>query len=218
MKRVLVGALVATMVIASPAMAGPKKKKAPPKPRPVPMTMWLHGSQTLGEAEGTMVSGAALTMNATKPTGTQEKSYSVPNYAVGPNTECASNALFPFWEGPVSGSLTGAYNITLHTAATPGSTLRVRLFDSPGEIACDDDYPAALLDKTVTVPQGNDGKVTLTGAFTALKEVKSGVLQLALTFTGDLGDASQVRVFYDATTADSSVAINCLPKVGKKTC
>ena len=216
MKRVLAVAVVAALAATTPALAAPKKA---PKPKPVKMSYFLHGAQPLGDLEQNFASSTPLPMDAKKPTGTAAKRKYVTNYIVGPNTECAGNPLLAFWEGNLAGTLTGAYTITLHTTASPQSQLRVRLFDTPSPNACDSDlgqeYPGAILDKIVTVPQG-DGKVTISGVFTKPKEIK-GVLQIEMSAAG-LADPSQVTINYDATSAPSSIAFSCLPRKGKKAC
>lgn len=212
MKRVLAVAVVATLAATTPALA------AKPKPKPIKMTYFLHGAQPVGEIEQNFLTGAALPMDAKKPTGTQVKKKYVTNYVAGPNTECAGNSLLAFWDGNLAGTLTGAYSITLYTTAAPQSQLRVRLFDTPAANACNSgstmNYPGALLDKMVTVPQG-DGKVTISGVFPKPREVK-GILQIEMS-SGSL-DTSQVVINYDATSAVSSLSFSCLPRKGKKAC
>lgn len=211
MKRVLTAAVVATIAVATPSYAAPKA------PKPLTKTYFLHGTQPVGEVDQVPVGGAALLMDATKPAGAQAKSKQITNYIGGPNTECASNPLFPYWEGPVAGKVTGKVKITLFTLAAPGSSVRVRLFNSPGAQACNESYPAAIFDKTVTVPQG-DGSVVIEGEVKKSAKPIGGALQLELSPSGTLGDTSQVRAFYDSAAQSSSVTFTCIPNAGKKTC
>ena len=212
MKRVLTLAVLVSLAVATPSYAAKK-----PAPKPVKMTYFLHGAQPLGEVDQPPATEAALPMNATKPTGAQAKSKQITNYIGGPNTECAGNSLFPFWEGPLSGTLQGKVTVTLFTLSAPGSSVRVRLFNTPDPLACNEAYPVPVLDKTVTVPQG-DGKVVVTGDIKRTAKPIKGILQLELSTSGTVGDPSQIRVSYDSAAQNSSLAFTCLPNSGKKAC
>lgn len=206
---------LAVLVLAAAAVTGGAHAQAA-APKPVKMTYYLHGAQQLGDVEQSLAFSDALTMDKTKPSGAQERSKQVVNYTAGPNDQCTNNTFFPFWDGAVSGTLKGTATVTLFTTASPGSELKVRLFNTP-EGGCNDAYEAPIAEKTVTVPQG-DGKVVVALDIKRRAKPIKGVLRLLASNTGDLGDVSQVRVRYDAVSAPSSLAFTCEPKPGKKAC
>jgi hypothetical protein len=186
----VVGLLVGALV----APAGAKGK-------PVKKTFYLHGVESLGEAEipQTWLDAIWHVMDATKPAEGQPKSQFVTNYGVGPNTNCSGNGLLPVWKGEVSGTIVGTITLTLHTLASPGAQLNASLFqDATG--GCNEAAQPPAAEATVDVPAGQ-GVTKIVFKKVRIPVVASLVLQLE----PPLPVPTQVRVFYDAASADSNI-------------
>lgn len=210
------GALVA------PAEAA-KKKKA----KPVATTLFLHGTEKYGEMESfSLLADAYLKMDSQAPKGTDTKSKGITNYGVGPNTRCAGNTLFPAYVGELSGTVTGDMKVTLHTVATPGAAVEIRVWPDVASLMCDSatttEYPEPAGSVTVPLPVGQgsveavleDVNFTATGVL--MFQVSPATMDVAGTrrplppFVG--------RLLYDSEAAASSISFTCTPAAGKKTC
>ena len=208
--------LLVPLVLVAVAATTASTATAAVKPKPVKMTHYLHGTQSLGEAEQFFGVGGAMRMDKVKPTGTQARSKQVTNYVAGPNPECTGNPFFAYWDGVVNGTLSGKATVRLFTTAAPGSEVLVRLFNAPkGE--CNEGYEVPIAEKAAAVPQGDGTVVVVMDVKRRAKPIK-GILRLMVSTVGDLGDASQTRLRYDAVSAPAAVTFTCLPKPGKKTC
>lgn len=217
MKRTLALLTVAAL---SASLAGTSvaavKKPAPPKP--VKLTYYFHGTSALGNQEQAGLPGPLMKMDATKPTGTQDKTFVVYGLGVTPNSDCAGNSLYPNWVGAASGTATGTATVSFYAAGTPTSQAVVRLFADTEAQACNDAYPTPLGEATVTLP-ASPGLVTVQIPITKTgknpgKLSSSFTVQLSVPLVAPQG----AMIRYDSTTSPSSVTITCIPKVGKKTC
>jgi hypothetical protein len=214
MKRILVLVSVLGLVAVSAAPGNAAAK-------PVKTTLYLHGTQPLGELESDgIVNANYLPMDTTKPTGQAPKSRQVTNYAVGPNTQCAGNALFPVWLGPLSGTVKGTVKVTLFLAGTP-SDVDVRIWPDVNSSLCTNktlganQYPKPAGEVVVTTPPGG-GQVTA-----MIKNVNfkaQAMFMIQLSPSGPALPAGMVpsfdRVLYDAASFASSVQFTCTPAKG----
>lgn len=216
MKRTLALLTVAAL---SASLAGTSvaavKKPAPPKP--VTLTYYFHGTNTLGNQDQALVGGTGLMkMDAIKPTGSGDKSFVFYAAATSPNSKCAGNSLFPNWVGAASGTATGVATVTFF--AQGSGSANVQLFADTDGQACNDAYPTPLGEATVALPP-SAGLVTVK---IPIAKVGKTPGKLSSSFTVQIQAVQPVpsvnRVLYDSTTSPSSVTITCIPKVGKKTC
>jgi hypothetical protein len=209
-KRILGLATVAGLVLSgSAADAAPAKK-----PKPVPMTFYFHGVNRAGEADNPPTSSVTASMDTTKPSGADSKSKQITNYIGGPNTNCSGNNLFPVWTGPLTGEIVTDVRVTFTGIGAPSSRVWIRLFQDVEGLVCND-APKVAGSAIVDLPAGQ-GKVDVVIKKVKLKAKHS--FQIQFSPTGELGDTSQGRIFYDSTADMSSVSFSCLPAVGKKTC
>lgn len=208
----LTAGLIATS-LAAPAFA--KKAKA------VPTTLYLHGTQVVGEAENYpgIASGTYMPMDANEPTGTEPKSKFFTNYVGGPNTQCAGNDFFPVWVGDLTGTVTGDVTVTFHTIASPGGVVDVRIWPDVASQLCTQetfgsfDYPDPAGEVRVNIPPGPG---TVEAVIEGVK-FKAGS-KLMLQLTPDTVSPFVGRALYDSTSYVSSIAFNCVPAKGAKSC
>lgn len=224
-KKLLILGLAVGLVASSfvaPAAAG-KKKKA----KPVATTLFLHGTERFGETESfSFVADAYLKLDAQAPKGTETKSKGITNYGIGPNTRCAGNTLFPSYVGNFAGTVAGDMKVTLHTTATPGAAVDIRVWPDVNSLMCDsattDEYPEPAASVTVPLPAGQGSveavleDVNFTATGTLMFQVSPATVDVAGTprplppFVG--------RLLYDSEAAASSISFSCTPPVGKNTC
>lgn len=202
--------LIASAFAYAPAQAG--KKKA------VKTTLYLHGTQQVGEAElpDTWLNSLWFPMDTTEPSGELPKSMFVTNYVAGPNTACSGNGLLPTWKGTFAGTVKGDMTVTLHTVATPATKLKVELFPD-GSGGCDSDlgstgYAPPAASASVDVAPG---PATTEVKFEDVNFRAGAWLVLMLSIDG-APHPGQVRVLYDAPGYDSKIEMTCTPLAGKK--
>jgi hypothetical protein len=226
MKRTLhlltVAALSASL--AGTSVAATKK---PAAPKPSASTFYLHGANTIGEQDQTIVTGGPLAMDRTKPSGSTDKGKVLTNYVLGPNTDCTANGAFAVWVGEVAGTLSGKINVTFFTQNDPHATVDVRVFVDADSNLCNsttggNQYPGALAEANGVALPAAGGKTSLSLPVIAKGKnaIAHGTLVLEIIPGGTAGLVGPefARVLYDSTTAMSSVTFTCLPKAGKKTC
>jgi hypothetical protein len=216
------GVLVAS--IAAPAMARPAK--------PVATTLYLHGTEQIGETESfSVVADTLLPMDATKPTGTDIKSKMITNYGVGPNASCAGNNLFPVWSGKVTGHIKGDMKFTFNTVGTPGQ-VEVRVWPDVFSSMCDSENPAAPASDypdpagavTVDLPAG-PGTVEAVMKGVDFDAIGTLVVQISPIVAVDIPSPGgsvlapyHSRILYDSTDYASSLQFSCIPAKGAKSC
>lgn len=216
MKRTL-ALLAAVSLSASLAGTSVAAVKKPAPPKPVKLTYYFHGTNTLGNQDQALAVGTGLMkMDAVKPTGSQDKSFVFYGAGTSPNAKCAGNSLFPNWVGAASGTATGVATVTFY--AQGSGTAVVQLFSDTDAQACNDAYPTPMGEATIALP-ASPGLVTIQIPITKAGKTPG---KMSSSFTVQLQAVQPVpslnRVIYDSTTSPSSVTITCLPKVGKKTC
>jgi hypothetical protein len=140
---VLVMAL-STSVLMLPAEAKKKKK-------PVATTLYMEGTSNFGEEDQL---GNSVYLKLQAEPGSGEKSVGMPNYVGGPNSNCAGNALFPVFVGPVSGKIVGDMKVTFD-AMGAGGQVDVRVWPDIGGQACNETYPTPAGSVTVDLPAGS---------------------------------------------------------------
>jgi hypothetical protein len=222
---VLAALTVATLTALTAQQAGAATKPV----KPITSTFYLHGTNTLGEQDHTLLTGSPLPMNKTKPSGSTDKGKLLMDYVAGPNTQCTANGAFAVWVGDTVGTLTGKVTVTFFTQNNPGALVDVRLFvDGDADLCTSDtgtaEYPGATAEKLGYALPATGGKTTLTFPVTAKGKaaMAHGTLVLEISPThlpapkGIYPEAT--RVLYDSTVSPSSVTFTCTPKAGKKTC
>jgi hypothetical protein len=203
LNRLIVAGLIAGLVAGSaavPAQAG-KKKKA----KPVATTLFMDGTSNYGEEDQT-ANSVYLKLAATEGTG--EKSMGIPNYAGGPNTNCAGNSLMPVFVGQLSGRVTGDMKVSFTAMSTPAQ-VEIRVWPDVAAQACNEAYIEPAASVVVDLPSGE-------GAVEAVLEdvdfTASSLMMIQVTPV--IGGApSYSRMFYG--TADSKVEFTCTPASGK---
>lgn len=223
MRAVLRAALA--VVIVTTLVAAPGAAEESTTTTPIATTLYLHGTQQVGEVElpDTFLT-AYRRMSETAPTGTDAKSVQVVNYLRGPNAKCSGNGLVPTWEAPIDGTVAGPVTVTLNTAAIPASTLQVRLFADVGMNSCNDSFVAPIADKTVNVATGQ-AETVVTFEDVNAPVTSNLVLMLNAPETNVKVPAqpspaqpfAHTRVFYDATAAASRVQFGCTPTLATAT-
>lgn len=228
MKRTLALLTVAALSASLAGTSGAAVKRKPAPPKPVASTFYLHGTNTLGEQDQTIVTGNPLPMNRTKPTGTTDKGKVLLNYVAGPNTDCTANGAFAVWVGDVAGTISGKINVTFFTQNDPHATVDVRVFvDADGNLCNSttggNQYPGAIAEANGVALPATGGKTSVSLPVTAKGKAAIAHGTLVLEILPGASPAGTVgpelaRVLYDSTTAMSSLTFSCLPKAGKKTC
>lgn len=215
----LVG-LFALAAVAAPAVA---KKTA----KPVKTTLYMHGSEVVGELESTpIVADAYLTMDANEPEGAEPKSHGIANGVVTPNHQCAGNNLYPVFVGEVSGRIVGDMKVTLHAVSTPGQ-VDVRVWPDVASLLCTSelagttDYPEPAAEATVDLPPGHG---TIEAVFEDVNFAVGATLMVQVSPETTAAGPEEVfapfvaRVLYDATDFASSIEFQCIPAGRAKTC
>lgn len=216
MKKILATAVVLALVggaLSAPASAGKKKKK---KVAQVPVTMFFHGTETLGEID--MVNnlgngGTLLAMDTTEPTGTQSKSFPILDAIATPNESCSGSPLFPSWSGNLIGRVTGDVKVVFSTIASAG-TVDVELFADAGPLACNETYIEPAAETTIDLPPGaGTVEAVIEGVdFTLLRNL------VVMINPRNLDAPAVGRVFYDSATDASRVELVCTPNVRATAC
>jgi hypothetical protein len=220
MKKALAVILALGLVVGALAMPATAKKKKKKAAAPVPVTYYLHGTETAGEVEATNAgSGVFMSMDATKPAAGTPKSMFVTNYFAGPNTACSGNSLLPTWRGPLAGTVKGDVKLRLHTIGSPAAVVQADLFPD-GTGGCDSDLGSTGFVPPVSsvqadVPPG-PGVTEITFPNVNFKSVGSVLIMLSIP--GAPANPYQVRVLYDDATYDSSLELTCTPNAGATAC
>lgn len=217
MKRTL-ALLAAVSLSASLAGTSVAAVKKPAPPKPVKLTYYFHGTNAVGNVDQNVANGTLMTMNASKPTGSSDKTFGIFGAGATPNPDCAGSPFYPNWVGAANGTATGTATVSFYAAGTPTSQAVVQIFADTEASACNDAYPAPLGETTVTLP-ASPGLVIVKIPITKSgknpgKMSSSFTVQIQVPLVAPQG----AMVRYDSSTSPSSVTITCLPKVGKKTC
>jgi hypothetical protein len=220
----LIAAGVFVASIAAPASAG--------KAKPDKTTLYLHGTEQIGETESfSAVADTLLPMDAKKPAGTDIKSKMITNYGVGPNTQCAGNNLFPVWSGKVTGHIKGDIKFTFNTVGTPGQ-VEVRVWPDVYSSMCDSENPAATASDypdpagavTVDLPAG-PGTTEAVIKGVDFDAIGSLVVQISPIVAVDIPSPGgsvlapfHSRILYDTADYASALEFTCVPVKGSKSC
>ena len=126
MRKLILSMVVLAIAVTSlgaPALAAKKKTT----------TLYLHGKGPVQEAylNEMWLDSIYMTMDGTEPTKPEPSSIFITNYFRGPNTDCDGNGLLPVWKGNYAAKFKGDAKVTLHTVATPATTMVVSLYADP---------------------------------------------------------------------------------------
>lgn len=211
MRRVVSMFLVFGLMFGAIASAEAAKKK-----KPVPMTFYLHGTETVGEVDLANNFGTAyLKMDTSEPVEAAPRSRPFTTWVGDPQmwNDCAGSALLPVWTGALSGKVVGDIKVTLHTASAPKDVL-VQIWPDVMTQTCasndlaEGDYPQPAAEATASLPPG-PGETEV-----VIKNVKFDAisnLMVQLTPVGPLPG----RVLYDSPDFSSRIEFTCIPKSGK---
>lgn len=199
----LAGVAVLVASLAAPAVAAKTKTT----------TLFLHGKGPVQEAyiNEMWLDSIYMTMDTNEPTKPDPSSIFVTNYFTGPNTDCDGNGLLPVWKGNFAANFKGTAKVTLHTVATPATSMVVSLYRDPTG-TCTSNLPtgASTAPKPVaqTAVEVAPGPGVTEVVFKKLKfkSMASLALQLHIADQGP----GQVRVLFDSADFPSSVQL--LPK------
>lgn len=228
MRKLIIAALAIGLVAGSLVAPATAKKK---KVKPQPVTFFFHGPFTLGEVDYAETTANELqslpdgfqVMDTTEPADPAPDSMGLTNYVRGPNRTCSGNALFPTWQGSLTGKVTGDMKVYLHAISGPATTVSVEVFpDSTG--GCDSATgstgyvePVARAEATL-MPGAGETEVVLKGVnFTSVAQFVIMVTPLGGDVAGNsINDpTSHGRVLYDAPDYASRVEFMCAPTSGK---
>jgi len=213
MRRIVSMLLIFGLMFGAVASAEAKKKKSK---KPVPLTYYFHGTETVGEIDLASNFGAGyLKMDSTEPTEPAPRSRPFTIWTGDPQmwNDCAGNYLMPVWTGPLSGKVVGDMKVTLHTLSAP-KTVTIQVWPDLAAMACasndlaEGDYPTPAAETTIDLPPG-PGESEI-----VLKNVKfdaSSMLMLQVVPHGPVPG----RVLYDSPDFASKIEFKCIPKSGK---
>jgi hypothetical protein len=210
MRRVSAMVLVLGLVFGAVTSAQAKKSK------PVKATLYLHGTETLGEVDLANNFGASYNkMSTAEPTGEAPKSLQFTTWTGDPAmwNDCAGSYLLPVWTAPVSGRVVGDIKVTLHTLSAPRAvTVQVWPDLMTQTCASNDvsqgDYPTPAAEATVDLPAGP-------GVSEVVLEKVNFKAVAALTVMILPNGPVPGRVLYDSPDFASSLEFSCIPKSGK---
>jgi hypothetical protein len=228
MRKLLIGALACGLVAAYLVAPAAAKKKAQPQP----VTFYLHGPFTVGELDYAETTSNELqglpdgfqVMDATEPSDPAPDSMSILNYIQGPNRSCDGNALFPTWEGKVTGKVTGDIKIYLNSLVVPDTGVIVDVFaDTTGGCTSTTtgsaEYiePVASIRTTLSEYAGENEIVIKNVSFESTYSLVVMVSpdQMAVAGESKHDATSHGRILYDSADFASRIEFTCTPTSGK---
>ena len=218
MKRIFATAVVLALIVGAlgaPALAGKKKKEpVPPAPQPIPVTLFFHGTEAVGEADivNNFPTGATQPMDTTEPSGSS-KSFPILDGIATPNESCSGSPLFPSWTAQLAGQVKGDVKVTFNTIASVGS-VDVELFVDAGPLSCNDTYIEPVGEATVDLPPGTG---TVEAVISGLDIPVGGLLTVMIN-PRNLDAPAAGRILYDSPTDAARVELMCTPNAGATTC
>lgn len=206
MRRFITISIALGLIVGSVATAQAAKKK------PVKTTLYMHGTQPIGEAQlvDTLQSVQGMTMTATEPAAGAPKSQFF-GHPAG-NEECAGNPFYPSWDGRVTGTVVGDLKVTVYFVAAP-ATINARLWEDVAFSSCTSsntgatDYVPPISETMVEVPAGAN-EVEFTFENVKMAVLANLVVQMHTT-TPNPG-----RLLYDAPDYATRIEFDCIPKSG----
>lgn len=213
MRRILSMLLIFGLMFGASATAEAKKKMGK---KPVPVTFYLHGTETVGEIDLVNNFGVAyLKMDPSEPAEPAPRSRPFTTWTGDPQmwNDCAGSYLLPVWTGALSGRVVGNMKVTLHTLSAP-KAVTIQVWPDVGGQMCasndfgEGDYPAPAAEATVDLPPG-PGESEI-----VLKNVKfdaAGILMMQILPHGP----APGRVLYDSPDFSSRIEFTCIPKSGR---
>lgn len=208
MKRTLVLFLALGLVFGAISTAEAKKAK------PVKTTLYLHGTEMLGEVDMANNFGVGYNkMDPTAPDGLAPKSWGISAWAGTPWNDCAGMFILPVWTSPLVGRVKGDLKVSLYSVNGP-SSVQIQIWPDVGSQTCatndlaEGTYvePAAQATVDLAVGAGLTEVVIEDVDFKAL-----GSLMLQIRPTGPFPG----RLLYDGADFASSIEFMCTPKSGK---
>jgi hypothetical protein len=228
MRKLLIGALTVGLVAGALVVPATAAKKA----KPQPVTFYFHGPLPLGEldyVETTANTAQSIpdgfqVMDTTEASDPAPDSQALLNYVRGPNTTCNGNALFPTWQGQVTGKISGDMTVYVSAIAGPATNVTVDVFaDTSGgceSVTGSTGYidPVATTQVTLTPGPGETEVVFKSVNFKAMSHMVVMITPVSLPPVADqpvLDPASQGRILYDSADYASRIEFTCTPTSGK---
>lgn len=182
-------------------------------PAPVDDTLYFHGADERYVDENEWLDGLPP-MDRTEPTGSEFESKQLLNYAVGPNSACAGNGLWPVWVGFVGeGTIVDDATVTFDVVGAIPGNVTVNVWADVSGTSCNDAYPEPDATATVALPVGA-GTVEVTLPTAGLSPDFQLMVQLQPASDGPAGlfhPTNQGRVLYDSADYLSSISFTCQP-------
>ncbi|MEA2452671.1 MAG: hypothetical protein QOG04_1381 [Actinomycetota bacterium] len=208
MKRLVVLAMIVGLMAGSLVHAEAKA------PKPTKVTMYLHGTEMLGEVDMGNNFGAAYNkMDTTKPDGAAPKSWGLSAWRGTPWNDCAGMFILPVWTSGLTGTVKGDIKISLYSINGPRA-VEVQIWADVGSQACASNdtstgtYPEPTVSTVVDLAPG----AGLTEATIEDVNFKAhGIVMLQLRPTGP----NPGRLLYDAADYASSIQFTCIPSSGR---
>jgi hypothetical protein len=207
-------------------IAGALASPAAAKRKPVATTLYLHGTEFVGESEAFLpvAHEGFLTMDPSPPSD-QEKMRQITNYSAGPNARCAGNNLFPTWIGQVSGKVAGNMKFVFTSIGTPGLVDINVWADVPGGADyCNEGYVEPQAQALgVALPSGEaDVEAVLeTPGFQVTQTLLVQVSPSTMDVAGTQRPGSNVfvsRIEYDSKSHSAGLSFSCIPPRRKASC
>lgn len=226
MRKMVIAALVTGLVAG--ALVVPASAK---RTKPQPVTFFLHGPFTAGELDYAETTSNELqsipdgfqVMDATEPSDPVPDSMGLTNYVQGPNRSCNGNALFPTWEGKLTGKVSGDIKVVLNAVAADTQVIVDVFADTIGgctsSVSGSADYikPVASFEATLTPGAAENviviPKVNFSVVSNLVVMVSPGQMPVNGESKHDL--TAQARLLYDSAGYASRIEFLCTPKSGK---
>lgn len=228
MRKFMIAALALGLIAGAFSVPATAKKKA----KPQPLTFYFHGPLPAGEADYAETTANGLQslpdgfqiMDTTEPSDPAPDSMGITNYVTGANRSCNGNALFPTWEGKLTGRVTGDLKVYLNSLVIPTTSVIVDVFaDTTGgctsTVSGSADYvdPVASVQASLSEYAGENEIVFKDVDFSVLSHIVIMVSPMQMTVAGESRHdaASHGRILYDSADFDSRVEFSCAPTSGK---
>lgn len=228
MRKLVIVAVAAGLVagaLVAPAVAAKKKVK------PHPVTFFFHGPFTAGELDYAETTANTLQsipdglqiMDTTKPSESAPDSMGITNYFIGANRNCNGNALFPTWEGKLTGKVTGDIKVYLNAVGVSTQVVVDLFADTTrgctSTVTGASDYIDPVASVTGILAAGvNENELVIENvSFPATSHIVIMVTPAQIAVAGESRHepTAHGRILYDAADYASRVEFLCTPTSGK---
>ena len=174
-------------------------------PEPVDFVFHLHGDEDTAWTDDEVYATSGNQVMDTSPAEGDFQSRQFLNYAVGPNSDCSDNALFPTWVGFVGeGTVVGDATLSIDVVGALGGTVEVRIWTDTGG-GCNESSVAPHAVTTANLPLGN-GTFEVAVPTDGLDPLYEMKVMLVPT-----SPDAQGRLLYDGADYDATLSFTCQP-------